>query len=265
MKQIIILLSLFIPIYANNLYRKCCPLNEVIKIENDDKFSCITSNFTVSEIINFTSFDNNLSTCDGDIQVINIKDINGLDGNETCVDIIDEDQLAIVQCSIKISKASLSFGLQKCCESDMIYDDEQRKCVENENLENSVFTEILIESYGVPKCPKEVIVIYYSENSKIIFNNYSVKIDDRKISTSFCIDETISGKILVKVCESHEICSKIPCFRKCCDQLEKFYYSEENETSSCVEHNEDFIHPNFYSFTIGDDLSQIPSTITPSS
>lgn len=269
MKRVIIFLSFLIPTFANIFHKKCCPLNEIIKIESDQKFSCISSDFNnVTDMIkNITLFDDKLSACDGDMEIIKSADLKGLDGNETCVDVINESQFAIVQCFTKLSKSSLKFGFKKCCENDMRYDEVLRKCVEFEKTENSsIFDDIFIESYGVPDCPDKVIVEYHSENSKIYFNNDSVKIDDREISTPFCIEETINSKVFVKVCEPYEICLKIPCFRKCCNQLEKFYYSEESGTSSCVEHDEDFIHPNFYAFSMGDDLSQqIPSTIHPSS
>lgn len=269
---VLLLVSLFVLTSANNFSKKCCPHGSYVELED---FRCIaTKNLEAQSQVTERTIDDdngeNWPTCDTDethfVMVENSFDVTG---HDFCVDLTKGNKIVEFYCengndtingtsNTTLNQKSFEiYPVNKCCPMGMKYDYENRTCVESLNLFSSslIFSDrMFFEIYQLPKCGVDnSLVEYHSSVHKIKLKQNLLSINDRLVEGSFCTEETTSGEMVAKVCESSTICSKIPCIRKCCNERQIFDTTVD-EIRKCEDYEYDLVKIPFYNFTMGDDL-----------
>lgn len=263
---ILLIISIIVSTTAVNLQLKCCPSGQLVKLEN---LSCInrddlnsSSNRLVGSIA--TNDNENWPTCVDDVKPSFLIVENATDTSaNSCVDLTERLQLVMVYCGSSETtldhKSSLAYTVNRCCPLDTQYDYESRSCVAASNNSTSPLTHhdsssVVSETFNLPKCAtNEPLVEYYSKTHRIHFEKGLLSVNDRKVDGLFCIQDTTSGDLIVKVCEHADICTRIPCIRKCCNER-MFFDTTPEDKAKCEDYEFDLMRVPFHNFTMGDDL-----------
>lgn len=264
--QLVLLILLFVLTSADEFStRKCCPSGKNVKLET---FSCVALESLRVENQTERTIDEDREkwpACNRDETLFMIVEnsFNITGQNDFCVDITEDNQIVKIYCKndniTELNQKSFPiYPVNKCCPLRMKYDYENRTCVKAMDYSSSTMfldDSIIFETHHLPICGvKNALVEYHSGIHQIKLNKHLLTINDRLVDGSFCTEETTSGELVAKVCESFDICSRIPCIRKCCNERQFFDTNAENEKSKCQDYEYDLIKIPFYNFSAGDDL-----------
>lgn len=192
----------------SNPHQKCCPVDHVIVRENAtllcrlDVDKRIQTNFLKNDFIT----EANLGTC-----------IDVYDGNKTAI--FDVDENGDVH---KKHDISVHF-YPKCCHLEHAYNPKIHAC-QPWNVSKNIVPPNSFIFVGLPSC--EIIQDIFISNLGGL--NQSVidlrfKNDDRTFDEGkFCVDSTVSGSFVARLCENYDICKSIRCVRKCCQDGQSF-------------------------------------------
>lgn len=148
-------------------------------------------------------------TCDGTFDYFN----NCTEETDFCEDVDENGIVFKVFCNGSYENTA-QLAISKCCPPNMIYNKYNHSC-EDGNVFNQYAD--LIGRNGLQQCGIDrVIMDYISENQPDIVNG-TVKVNGVKFD-QFCLDnEATTGKHVIRVCVSNEMCGvSVPCLRKCC-------------------------------------------------
>lgn len=210
----------------------------------------------------------------------------------SCVDIWNK-QYFIFTCEEKMLTANDFvdiYRLRKCCEKEFSYDIFTRQCVNGSSFGNNFQTflkdkTVVFES-GIPQCKSDdVLVEYHSLVHKLMIHENSLVITntnthgpDLLVQNTYCIENTMNSAVdmpegvadehfalkseskwIAKVCRPKDICTQIPCVRKCCKEGLRMVH--DNETF--CENHESHLNVKFHSFDIKKSPEQ-PNAMEPS-
>ncbi|KAK9869403.1 hypothetical protein WA026_003158 [Henosepilachna vigintioctopunctata] len=161
----------------------------------------------------------------------NTVNLDLLKQNKTghCIDIYSKK---IAKFFIEISTSNISFVefvnvryFPKCCPVGQQYNATFHSCGRGTNTQSMFSNFFSFTKIGLPHC--EIISDHIFENQQniIINNDSSISMDGgRNINSGkYCVDSTLDGKFLVKICEENsQICAQIKCIHKCCPDGQSF-------------------------------------------
>lgn len=150
----------------------------------------------------------------------------------------------------------------KCCGPGYSYDFNERFCVPNERyLENfsRIFGEaVIVFKTQVPRCnDDEVFVEYHSTVHDIWFSRSSIAITPKYRESellpphTYCIEGTVNHAptagpnatedpegvhVIVRSCRPREICERVPCVRRCCENDQMMARDNVTRRGVCVPH-----------------------------
>lgn len=241
--------------------KKCCPSGQLVKLDN---LTCVeNTEIRSSQLIGgiLTEGIENWPACD-EIKFSIIENSTETLLN-SCIDLTETRQVAMFHCdsdeSTALSNGKLLavYHVNRCCPVDTLYNFESRSCVAATNQSIPSADDdisIVLESFHLPECAtNESLVEYHSRTHKIQHEKGLLFVNDRRIDRPFCTAYTTDGDSIAKVCESVDICDRLPCIRKCCKERQ-FFDTTAEERPKCKDYDVDLIKPQFHSFTMGDDL-----------
>lgn len=183
---------------------KCCKVGSVF-VEQSDGFFCNRS-------------ENGRAVIQTDFEV----DVNSTEEYE-CVEAVNSDLFLFKRTpnETTVVKNISDRMLPKCCPEGYLYDPVAHSCVENftETYFNVTFLIV-----GLLSC--EIIYDYNFENMDgiqleddgIFISNFNEHIRRDK----YCIDETVKGSYVARVCKDYDICDRVLCLHKCCPDGQSF-------------------------------------------
>ncbi|KAK9869401.1 hypothetical protein WA026_003155 [Henosepilachna vigintioctopunctata] len=191
---------------------KCCKQDYQF-VQQDSTFACVynsnkrlQSNFKIQDFLN--------------------KNISG-----NCIEIYSENKIATFTFDNSIKKVSKDKTLEvkhypKCCPLGLDYNDLIHSCDETVKANRKdIFTENSFIKIGLPHCKIISDHIFDSidevkiDNVGIEFKNTSRRVSNEK----YCVDSTLSGKFVTRICEDDiQICKNITCIHKCCPDGKSF-------------------------------------------
>lgn len=202
----------------------------------------------------------------------------------SCVDIMNGDYYLFACDDLsKVSTNSKSiYNIRKCCANNYTFDIFSRRCIVaneiigdmNEHF-NFFGNKSVIFDIGIPNCkPDDVLIEYRDDLHKLKIYETSLIITatethgpDVFIHGSYCIENAISSnrasdsnlKWISKVCRPKDICSEIPCLRKCCKESLRMVI--QNGSTFCEPHDQ-HLKVNLHLFN-GEASPEIPEKIEP--
>ncbi|KAL3282448.1 hypothetical protein HHI36_005634 [Cryptolaemus montrouzieri] len=208
----LIILLFNIPLISGNRHVKCCKSNQRI-IEQNSAYKC----------------DNNTNKRIQD----NFKNTNFLSSNSTgtCIELYSDNKVAIFSVDGPIKNISIKQNIEleyfpKCCPVGYTYNTTLHSCTNggNSDILNKFLKNDFIE-IGLVKC--EIIsdeISNSADDIRINENQITFLKDGRTIQNGrYCIDATSDKKLVIRTCEENsEICKKIRCIHKCCNDGQSF-------------------------------------------
>lgn len=257
--QLTFLVALLVLTSASDLLKKCCPSGKFVNL---DSFSCVETenpqkldlqNLLVNRVL-VDDHNESWPACDDfETQFLIVENSSEVTQN-SCVDLTENFQTVTFFCennetSSSSSQKALQFNpVNRCCPAGSKYNYESRTCVilESDNSASALINHL-------PKCGTDPLVEYYSKTHKIQLRQGLLYINDRLVDGAFCIEFTTSGDLIAKVCEQIDICSRIPCIRKCCHERQ-FFDTTPDDKPKCEDYDYDLMKIPFHNFSMGDDL-----------
>jgi hypothetical protein len=266
---IIILISLIVSTFAGNFHLKYCPSGQFVQLDN---LSCVERDLddNQSRLVGSISDNGNENwpACGDDVELSFLIVENSTEMSpSSCVDLTESQQLVMVYCdngateTASDRKSLQVYPVSRCCQFETQYDYASRSCVAAFNhstsplkYDDSSAAALVYESFHLPKCASnEPLVEYHSKTHKIQFEKGLLSVNDRLVDGLFCIEDTTSGDVVAKVCESPDFCTRIPCIRKCCNERQ-FFDTTPEEKPKCENYDFDLMKVPFHNFAMGDDL-----------
>lgn len=140
-----------------------------------------------------------------------------------CLDIFDNKVLIFERNNESFVKIEDVEALTKCCPGDYFYNATRKSCEKLSTQKQNTFNDKLIK-IGLPLC--QIISDLTLENlTEITFNSSSLylpKSDDFFTENQFCLDETVDGKYVVRLCRDWRVCEDMKCIKKCCADGKSF-------------------------------------------
>ncbi|CAG9833810.1 unnamed protein product [Diabrotica balteata] len=144
------------------------------------------------------------------------KDVN----NTQCMDIFEKTVSKFNKEGLTMSKTEDLSVLTKCCPVEYFYNQTTRSCAKLTNKTNSFRREIL--KIGL-QC--EIILdMIINFKTDVIYNKTLtvLKTGETYLENQFCLDNTVDGKDVVRLCKSWRYCKRVKCVRKCCPDGQSF-------------------------------------------
>lgn len=163
--------------------------------------------------------------------------------SSSCVDVMNSNYyLFTCDNSSKVSKDFLNiYKNRKCCGNNYLFDITSRQCVfvnETAGGPSEFFdffgNKSVIFETGIPNCNADDVLVEYTSNLhklKIYENSLIITATEKHgpdvfIHGSYCIENAVTSNSasdsslewISKVCRPKDICSEIPCLRKCCKE-----------------------------------------------
>ncbi|XP_050511845.1 G-protein coupled receptor Mth isoform X3 [Diabrotica virgifera virgifera] len=142
------------------------------------------------------------------------------DNNTQCIDIFEKTVSKFSKGDLTISKIEDLSVLTKCCPVEYFYNQTGRSCTKIANKNNTFTREIL--KIGL-QC-EIVIDMIINFRTDVIYNKTLTvfKTGETYLENQFCLDNTIDGRDIVRLCKSWRYCKKVKCVRKCCPDGQSF-------------------------------------------
>ncbi|XP_045470215.1 probable G-protein coupled receptor Mth-like 6 isoform X2 [Harmonia axyridis] len=209
-KLYVILIYLNIVLVRGNIHQKCCGVGEQI-VEKEFRFIC-------EKLIN-----RRLQDTFEDREFLK-RNVTG-----TCLEIFSETNITLfgvdeITRSIEKQKEYEGFFFPKCCPLKSHYNKTTHSCTEEVG---NFFNILKVDSFvqvGLPECEIISDQIFESmEAVQLIGKELLLKEDNTTLEDGYCLDSTLDGKLVVRICEADtSICSQIRCISKCCPDGQSF-------------------------------------------
>lgn len=255
---IILIINLINIIKCNKDINKCCSDSNKIII-SDNTLNCIENennqqqkNFNNENSLKNHELDKlkNFKNCSLkyliDKITVNLKIIE----NNSCYGYLKNQSHIIVYCennrksrleSKNIKANQIIAILNKCCDTEELYDYNLGICDENRSgislsKQFKKFHKIAFNQRQKIVCDidkDEIVAIYKLNFTDIDFDSDSIKIKKNEIKInrlSYCLDNSNNNELILHICSpSGNICKKNFCIRKCCK------YGQYYKTGKCVD------------------------------
>lgn len=206
---------------AKHFFNKCCEKDEVLlRVYDSKRHVCKV----IKEVIPLVTSEDSLNST--------LKNFgqNDLDknGTKSCLDKtingtvieLDENMEFLQEISVKT--------IYKCCPKGMVYNILNKNCqfsdIKNIPIAMSdEFCANFLTNFNF--CPENNVVIDILTN----LTEIDITLDFLKIHNSLtnnfenilvknsCIDHVMDGRVVIRTCQSKNVCDKISCVRKCCE------------------------------------------------
>lgn len=211
----------------------------------------------------------------------------------SCVDLLDNSYY-VFSCNVNVETTNKHdiYRLKKCCPSGMSYDIFNRMCIVNnvtdfnENFQEILYDKTVLFEHDNVQCENDDVLVEYHSNvhdlkmfeGSLVITNYAGYGPEVFNRNFFCIESTLNAEVpqpsgitsdhfrkkstskwIAKVCRNKDICSEIPCVRKCCQLGMRI--QKTNLSSICVPHHED-ITVLFHTFS-ADQENMIMNVVEP--
>lgn len=246
------------PIVNRTILRKCCPTDRFLNATENE---CVTLADVYQPPENLPSRYDFITPVSVSGNNIYLK--HGFIVNETsdyCVDKTLElnDSYPVAQLHIKATSpieeanaAKLILTIQKCCPNGYAYDTKLHYCTQNftEGPVSNFIVELydaqprfINYHYGLTQC-RQAVVEFVNTSHMLTLTDNILKVLDlaenrQEMYTfgSYCLDDTIDGKIVAKVCRSrHSTCSSKICIHKCCPDGQAFVKPSKSVGAKCYD------------------------------
>lgn len=142
--------------------------------------------------------------------VINVKTVVNISKKSLCVDIFESDFFVFqleIEFNFTLKRNVSTEAFQKCCPLEYSYNYNNKSCDKCDF--QSDFNASLIK-VGLPQCNiiKDHLHSTYRNENRQNFNS--------------CLDKTVSGEYVERICETVDICKSTRCIHKCCPDGKSF-------------------------------------------
>ncbi|XP_044750825.1 G-protein coupled receptor Mth2-like [Coccinella septempunctata] len=204
-----LLISSNIILIHGNLHKKCCGDGQEI-VEKNSQFTC--------EKVQNARLQENFE----------IEDFLARNRPGTCVEIFSGKTVATFQ--VKNDTKSVvkledhgEFFFPKCCPLDYRYNTTTHACEKEPGNSLGFLKMDSFVRVGLPECEIISDKILESQDVKMNGKDLILLKEMRILEEKYCVDSTLDGKLIVRICESdYQICSQIMCIHKCCPDGQSF-------------------------------------------
>ncbi|XP_044752714.1 probable G-protein coupled receptor Mth-like 3 [Coccinella septempunctata] len=191
-----------------SLHKKCCKSDEQIVEKNAD--------FTCETVKNSRLQDN-----------FEVKDFLARNVTGTCVEIsgkkVTTFQVKNDTKSIEKLEDLGEIFFSKCCPLDYRYNTTIHACKKEPGNSLGFLKMDSFVRVGLPECEIISDKILESQGVKMNGKDLILLKEMRILEEKYCVDSTLDGKLIVRICESdYRICSQIMCIHKCCPDGQSF-------------------------------------------